>query len=363
MGNFLKFRTSFLFVLGFFATFFITSCNKDAGEGGEGKIKGVVYVKEYTTEGNLFIRKVPAMDQDVFILYGSNTSVGDKVTTSFDGNFEFPGLRDGSYTIYSYSDDSISLGKSKIAVKKDVSLDGGNEVTVDTIFILNYLNSNNATGRIAGKVFLKEYDNDFVYLQRISAATDKDVYLSFANNPVELDRVRTSYDGSYQFNQLLDNTYRIYIYQDDTSLTLKNNIILTSDLTVVNGNLVDADTLFLYKGLDVDQGNAKISGRIWLINYKSNGYDIKDIAYAQDMDVFLIYGDHETYDLHTKTGYDGSFAFENLLKGGYTIYVYSEQEDDFGNLTGATQKIIHAEHFSINADKQKYYMTDTVKTF
>ena len=46
---------------------------------------------------------------------------------------------------------------------------------------------------------------------------------------------------------------------------------------------------------------------------------------AQNEDVFLLYGDDDTfYDDDTKTSYDGSFAFNYLQKGSYKLFVYED---------------------------------------
>jgi hypothetical protein len=51
--------------------------------------------------------------------------------------------------------------------------------------------------------------------------------------------------------------------------------------------------------------------------------------YHADQDVFIIYGENDNlYDDNYKTSFDGSFGFESLRKGKYTIFVYSECEAD-----------------------------------
>jgi hypothetical protein len=335
----------------------LSSCNKEEGTGGEGSIKGVVYIKEYLSDGNVFIRQIPAPDEDVFIIYGSGSSVGDKVVSSNNGNFEFSNLRDGSYKIYAYSDDSLLNKNNKHAIMIDVSIDNGKSATADTLFIIKYLN-NEGTGQIYGKLFIKEYDKSFKYFQRIIPATGEDVFLCYANNSLEINRVRTSYNGSYLFDQLGNDSYKVYVFQDDTAMILKKSNVISPEIKIENGNKIELDTLFAYKGLDVDEGNATISGKITLLNYKSDLCSIKDVGPAQDYDVFLVYGDHIVYDLDTKTDNDGEFSFSNLIKGKYTVFVYSQPQDEFGCLIDQTEKSILKSDISITIENQ---MIDTIK--
>ncbi len=45
--------------------------------------------------------------------------------------------------------------------------------------------------------------------------------------------------------------------------------------------------------------------------------------YAPDADVYLIYGEDPTYGTRVKTAPDGTFQFQYLRTGKYTVYVYS----------------------------------------
>jgi hypothetical protein len=218
-------------------------------------------------------------------------------------------------------------------------------------------------GEVEGVVMRKIYDNDFVYLQRIEPAPEYDVYICDPNNAKIIDRVRSSYNGCYYFSNLEDGKYKIYVYEDDTTLINSKVAAISSEISVEAGHTTKVDTLFAYKNLNIDNGNSTITGKIWVINYKSNGYEIKDISEAQEVDVYLIYGNHKSYDIRTRTNYDGTFQFSNLIKGNYTVYVYSEAEDQFGYLTNATQKEAHKKFISITSDRQEVAVTDTIKIF
>jgi hypothetical protein len=93
-----------LFVLGMI-TF---SCKKDEGVGGTSSIKGKVIVRQYNSNFTELLEQYYATDEDVFIIYGDGEVYGDKVTTNYDGTYEFDYLREGNYKIYAYSKDSAN---------------------------------------------------------------------------------------------------------------------------------------------------------------------------------------------------------------------------------------------------------------
>ncbi|MGC8804246.1 MAG: hypothetical protein ACP5PS_10845 [Bacteroidales bacterium] len=218
-------------------------------------------------------------------------------------------------------------------------------------------------GEVQGVVMQKIYDNDFRYLQRVKPAPEADVFLGEAGTLAVVDRVRTSYNGLYSFTNVDDGSYVVFVYSDDTSRVASPVAITSAPFEVKAGKIVSIDTLFTFKGIGLEKGNATIGGKIWLINYKKNGYEIKDISLAQEIDVYLIYGNHKSYNIRTRTNYDGTFQFTNLIKGDYVVYVYSEAEDAFGNLTGATEKVAHKKYITISEDKQEVFVTDTIKLF
>ncbi|PWH86111.1 peptidase associated/transthyretin-like domain-containing protein [Brumimicrobium oceani] len=102
------------------------SCKKIEGEGGRSTIVGKVFMsdKSGNNQGEYFIP-----DYDVFIIYGEENDIYDEdMKTNFDGSFEFKNLREGTYTIYSYSE--VSTNPSGLEpVFKTVTI--GKKETVD----------------------------------------------------------------------------------------------------------------------------------------------------------------------------------------------------------------------------------------
>lgn len=71
-------------------------------------------------------------------------------------------------------------------------------------------------------------------------------------------------------------------------------------------------------------GQASISGKVHADNYNSTCTLLLGSYYAPDEDVYIIYGDDPSYGDHVKTSFDGTYMFNYLRPGKYTIYVYSK---------------------------------------
>lgn len=71
-------------------------------------------------------------------------------------------------------------------------------------------------------------------------------------------------------------------------------------------------------------GQASVSGKIFVRDYNDSFTQLVDSYYAMEQRVYIVYGDDTMYGEEIKTHYDGSFRFDYLAKGNYTVYVYSK---------------------------------------
>jgi hypothetical protein len=106
----------------------LVACKKEPGDGGNSSIKGRVDV----VYRNLLYNPspadtFPAPDVDVYIQYGDNVSPDDRISTNYNGEYEFLNLRPGDYTIYVYSKDTAQgltiLDPREMVVKQVVTID------------------------------------------------------------------------------------------------------------------------------------------------------------------------------------------------------------------------------------------------
>lgn len=108
--------------------FTTVSCKKTAGEGGDSSITGKILVETRLVLTNpLTIQStLPALDEDVYIIYGDHISPDNKIETNYNGEFEFRNLRPGKYSVYVYSNDTLGIN-DKMFILKEVTINGKEE--------------------------------------------------------------------------------------------------------------------------------------------------------------------------------------------------------------------------------------------
>jgi hypothetical protein len=85
-------------------------------------------------------------------------------------------------------------------------------------------------------------------------------------------------------------------------------------------------------------GTSAIQGKIIIRDYNANFTLLQSTFPAQEERIYIIYGDNNFYDDDTRTSYDGTFKFDNLRKGNYKIFAYSD--DSTFTLPGGQYAII-----------------------
>lgn len=116
---------------------FFLSCSVSPGDGGTSTITGYVSATAYNSSGIPYADYF-APEQNVYIIYGDGTTQSDNTKTSYDGSYQFPFLRKGTYTIYVYSDCPACDG-GKQAIKAEVEITKNHEdVTASEIHIDKY---------------------------------------------------------------------------------------------------------------------------------------------------------------------------------------------------------------------------------
>jgi hypothetical protein len=86
-------------------------------------------------------------------------------------------------------------------------------------------------------------------------------------------------------------------------------------------------------------GQASVQGKLLVKSYNSNCSNTPEIYYGIDEDVFIIYGDEQVAGERVRTGPDGTFRFDYLQKGDYTVYALSEDCAAPGDLTTVKQQV------------------------
>ncbi len=114
----------------------MSSCKKTEGVGGRATIKGSVLVEHYSNAGN-YKGNYDAQNQKVYIIYGDTDEiVGDNVSTSYDGTYQFDYLQKGTYKIFVYSSCVDCFNKEDSVVMQTVIINERKEVIEAIDFVI-----------------------------------------------------------------------------------------------------------------------------------------------------------------------------------------------------------------------------------
>ncbi|MBN2214062.1 MAG: hypothetical protein JW723_07450 [Bacteroidales bacterium] len=179
---------------------------------------------------------------------------------------------------------------------------------------------------ITGKVFAKIYNNSFTHLLDSFYVPDADVYIIYGSNKTYSDRYSTNWDGTYRFEYLRKGNYRVFVYSADTSGNSASGLVpVIADVHVPGNNeTVHVQDLITLDKCDYDEGTSSVTGKVWVVDKNAERTDIIAEYYGADEDVFIVYGDDPFHFDDVKTYHDGTFRFENLVKGTYTVYALSD---------------------------------------
>lgn len=105
------------------------------------------------------------------------------------------------------------------------------------------------TSMIKGKVYVLNYNSSGTAITSEYYGQDVEVYIIYGTGSNYFDdRIRTSYDGSFEFPYLAKGRYRIFVYgkcfntQDDPCPSGMREVIVDADITK-NKSTVDVGTI------------------------------------------------------------------------------------------------------------------------
>lgn len=311
----------------FFGLALLSSCTQDEGFGGNGKIKGQLIEKTFDNDFKVLLSEEPAKAEDIFIVFGNATTVGDKVETSFTGDFEFTYLWPGTYTIYYMSEDTSDGSMPEMEVLTEINLGKNETIDMGTLYRYNSKDWDDGSSKIKGVLIERIYNDDLSILLDEVPAKAEDVYVQLGSSAFN-DNVETTYAGAFEFSGLWQGDYTLYYLSEDTADNSQPDVEMAYSVSINNDEVINLDTLYTYSIKEWDEGSSVIRGKVMVTNYRnSSSYPnlvVKDITPAQEQEVYITYGNHGFYDERIRTQDDGTFEFKNLIKGSYRIFVYSE---------------------------------------
>lgn len=196
-------------------------CDQGEGYGGTSSITGKVVTRYYNDDYSAVIREAPAVDEQVFLLFGDSESVGDRVESGPTGSFEFLYLQPGTYTVYFTSRDTAYASKVETVVSAEVELNAGADMDIGTLYKVETLDFDDGSSRIFGVIRLINYKNTseypFLEVKDTSFAQEHEVYLRYGNHEFYDERIRTDYKGYFEFRNLIPGDYEIFTYSEDVT--------------------------------------------------------------------------------------------------------------------------------------------------
>lgn len=187
------------------------ACQKEEGEGGRSVLQGNVQLIQHPNDTyTLRTDTVAAAKTDVFIVFGNDEMYGDDMKTDAEGNYRFPYLRKGTYTVYAYS--TLSTGE-KIAVSQRITVGRNETKTLPVIYI--HEGKAYGTSIVRGQVWANYIHNGNA--RGSGWAYEHRVYIRRSGETYHFDDVRVGEDGYFYFQQLLPGTYEIYTVTEDAN--------------------------------------------------------------------------------------------------------------------------------------------------
>lgn len=86
-------------------------------------------------------------------------------------------------------------------------------------------------------------------------------------------------------------------------------------------------SMLIFTGCEREEGvggKATITGKVLKMELREITEDTLALYYMPETRVYITYGDNLGVDDDVRTHFDGTYKFEYLRKGEYTIYAYSE---------------------------------------
>lgn len=202
------------------------SCRKGEGIGGTGTISGTLTTYYYNDDYSRLIYQNPAVDEEVFILYGNDDVLGDRTLTSNSGAFRFDFLYPGQYVVYYLSKDSTSILDEDQEKMVQVDLSRGADIDLGNLEKLTTLDYDDGAAEISGVVKAVYYaDGSNTVIDYVDFAHEHEVYLTYGNHTFYDERVRTQYNGYFEFSNLIPGDYLIFLYSDDVTGETQHEVL------------------------------------------------------------------------------------------------------------------------------------------
>ena len=233
------------YCLGVIALFFLSSCNTDEGLGGSSSLEGYVYEVRHNDDSFSFQTDTfPALDKDVFIEFGDDLSVGERIRSGREGYYRFDYLRKGDYTVYALSE--FADGRKEAVIKK-VKV-GSDLNRAGDIFV--HTGKAAGTAMIRGEVWVRYYNKGRLVVDSdgnsLFPAVETRVFIKNKGEETSFDDVRVGDTGIFIFQKVQPgNAYEIYV-----STEIQIGDVYKNILTPVYSDIIEVKEPYKTYNLD-----------------------------------------------------------------------------------------------------------------
>jgi len=228
------------------------SCKKAEGTGGTGSISGRVVESFYNDDFSLKLYEEGAVDEEIFIFYGTDYTLGDRTFTGYSGHFRFDYLYPGKYFIQYRTQDTTSLQDDNKFRLRRVTLERGEDLDLGELPKYTSLDFDDGTAVIKGVVNVIDYLDESQWpnliIDYVAPALEQEVYLTYGDHSFYDERIRTQHDGYFEFSKLIPGDYLIFLYSEDVTgsaehVALKYEVTITGYDQVVDLGVINIEKL------------------------------------------------------------------------------------------------------------------------
>ena len=204
------------------------------------------------------------------------------------------------------------------------------------------------TGIIEGTVYKVLHPDDNYNLETDTVlAAKEDVFLVYGTQSFYGEDEETDHTGFYRFDYLRPGTYTVYAY---STLASGERTAVSQTVEVQRGKTTTVPNIYIHDGKAY--GTSLVKGHVWAYYIDKNGNVISQgWAYGQRMYIQRQGEDFPCDDV--RAGMDGVFAFQKLSPGNYTVFTFSEDEDEIPSVVSKT--------ISVPETDQIYWFPDTFR--
>ncbi|MFN8438472.1 MAG: hypothetical protein U0V72_12645 [Cytophagales bacterium] len=122
-------------------------------------------------------------------------------------------------------------------------------VVISVVFACKKEPGPGGNASILGNVNVRDYNSSFSTLISTYKGSDEYVYLIYGNNISYGQRIKTNYDGAFEFKYLRTGKYMVYVYSKDSTLKAPNGkVTVLKEVEIHHKNeKYDVGTLTIFK--------------------------------------------------------------------------------------------------------------------